>query len=43
MLFISISVRDSAIVGKFWTPRLLSTTPLVPLKNLDFSDFQPPS
>ena len=43
MLFISKTVRDRGILGKFWTPRVLTTTPLAPLKNLDFSVFRPTS
>ena len=43
MSFISKTVRDRMILGQFWTPRVLSTTPLTPLKNLDFSDFWLPS
>ena len=42
MLFISKTVRDRGISGKIWTHRVLSTTPLAPLKNLDFFKFQPP-
>ena len=43
MSFISKTIRDRAILGKFWTPRVLSSTPLAPLKNLDFSYFSLPS
>ena len=39
MSFISKTIRNRVIPGKFGTPRVLSTTPLTPLKNLDFSDF----
>ena len=35
MSFILNTVRDRAILGKFWTLRVLSSTPLVPMKNLD--------
>ena len=43
MSFISKTVRDRTIPGKFWTPRVLSTTLLAYLKNLDFYDFWLPS
>ena len=35
MSFISKTVRDRAILGKFWTHRVLGTTPQAPLKILD--------
>ena len=43
ILFISKTIRDRLILGNFWIPRVPSTTPVAPLKNLDFSDFRPPS
>ena len=39
MTFISKTIRDRTIPGKFCTPRVLSTILPAPLKNLDFSDF----
>ena len=43
MLFISKTIRDRVISGKFWTPRVPRTTHLGHLRNSDFSKFQPPS
>ena len=43
MLFISNTVRDKAISGKFGTQRVLRTTPLGPLKLFGFSKFWLPS
>ena len=37
------TIGDGPISGKFWTPRILRTTPLGPLKFFYFSDFRPPS
>ena len=42
MSFISKTIRDKAILGKFRTLRVLSSTPLAPLKNFDFSYFRLP-
>ena len=41
MSFISKTIRDRAISGKFCTQRVLGNTPVAPLENLDFSDFRP--
>ena len=41
MSFISKIVRDRVISDKFWTLGVLKTTPLGPLKNLDFTEFWP--
>ena len=43
MSFISKTIRDRAISGKFWTAMVPKTTPLLHLKNFDFSEFRPPS
>ena len=39
MSFKSNIVKDRVISGKFWTHWILRTTPLGPLKNLDFFNF----
>ena len=36
MLFFWKTVKDRVILSKFWAHRILRTTPLAPLKNLDF-------
>ena len=43
MSFISKTIRDRAISGKFWTERVLGTAPVASRKILDSFDFRPPS
>ena len=43
MLFVSKTVTDRTISGKFWTPWILRSTPLRLMKNLELSEFRLPS